>query len=977
MMKRLTFALYLLALIGVKASPLVAAECFDLQINDVSGVNEPWPMVGGLPFPEGTLHDASQIRIVDGDGNEVPAQIDVTATWPDGSVRWALAGVNASPQGAYRVEYGPDVSRAAPDNPLRVEENGDGAVAVDTNAAVYEFASDRLLPESGRMGDTVFLDEAGDGAYLIDNRGRVARVAGADAEIDTEILKQGPARTVVRRAGWYVTSDGERVARAKVWFYFTAGSPFVRITHSIVFTEDTSELWVRDYGLEFRTPESPEEAVFALSEATWADRYIGGRAPEEADKRREMTEMFSTGLAEREQTLFTADTAAEEVYMLQENYPHVLEREFRAVIGRASSPLMSSGGGADMENLWVHPWLKEFEVAGDWAEARYDDHALGVVMPQLAQRFPKEIAVGPGGARVAFWSGRSGRALDFRAVTLVNEYWKKWANNAIHRYDLPHTERGPAIAGRIARRSSNAQGAARTHDVWLLPRMGNASDAQLKARGVAAAHPPLLQAETTWLSASGAVGWPMHPKDMGRFPEVEERISDQWQEVLANRHGNAELRRSGFIMWGKNVTLGNGPRWFRLSRGAGHYKLDLNAWLLFARSGERRYYDYGRHFTRFAGDMSLHHWTAGNRFRGGFVSADVHFPFYWEGESQFHGSVWTFGWLLNYHLTGDEYANELLDMVAEAYRDRAGPDNPLTGYKHGHLYNLSVLYQHTQDETIGKLARKAAHALIDLDNPVGLNDNLRYGLYYKTSTEWLFPLYLYYHATGDETARTAILRAMDDKFRFFYSSNQTFRLFLFAEAHRWTGNRAYLRLVKLMLEEPHFGLMGHNYLLGAPVALHAMANADQPIEPFPMAAATRYEDSVVRSNFWGVKMDHVFVEGDTLPPVLVSKDEGDAVKLSIYVRMPDELDETTEPTVVVTQRNANSAGVEVDGVRIEKQQRFKTKNTGRWHPWRWHCYLTLPAEADAGRYRIEFPDAATIVVLESDAAEITLGDNDG
>ncbi len=492
----------------------------------------------------------------------------------------------------------------------------------------------------------------------------------------------------------------------------------------------------------------------------------------------------------------------------------------------------------------------------------------------------------------------------------------------------------------------------------------------LKARGLAAAHPPLFQADPEWLGASEAVGWPLHPKDTERFPEVEEKISDYWTETVGGRYGHVELRRSGFIMWGKNITLGTGPRWFRLSEGAGHYKLDLNSWLLYMRSGQRRYYDYGRHFTRFSGDLNLHHWTAGRKFRGGFADADVHLPFYWGESSKLGGSFWTMGWLLNYYMTGDEYANELLQMVADAYREQADPSRHLSGYTHGHLYNLSVLYQHTQDETIRELARKSARSLIDLDNPMGLNDALRYGVYYKTSTEWLFPLYLYYNATGDEMARTAILRALDDKFRFFYTSNQTVRLFLFAEAYNWTGNPAYLRLIKLMIESPHFGLMGHNYFHGAPTALWAIDKEEEPIEPFPVLAATRYENSVVRSDFFGVIMDHEFIEADTLPPILVGKVEGESVNLSIYVRMSDEVDEDAEQKVVISLYEPDGGDEEVDNVRVEKERRFKTKNEGRRTPRRRHFYLTLPAELEAGHYRIMFPNAATIVVLESDAPEI-------
>ncbi len=673
----------------------------------------------------------------------------------------------------------------------------------------------------------------------------------------------------------------------------------------------------------------------------------------------------------------TLDPTGGEVYLLQDDYPQVADRSFRAVIAEApaSDLLASNEGDVSLGNLWVHHWLTEAEVAGDWAEARYADHALMVVMPQLAQRFPKEIAFGPNGVRLAFWSGRSGRELDFRAVTLVNELWKSWAERADGvRRGMGNVERGEQAAAVLAQQPSNAQGAARTHDVWLLPRIDDVDQRHLQARAVAAAHPPLLQADPTWLGASKAVGWPLHAKDTERFPEVEASIADYWEDLLGGVLYNAGIRRSGFIMWGKNVTLARVSRWFRVSRGAGHYGLDRSAWQLYMRSGERQYYDYARHFTRFSGDLNLHHWDAGRRFRGGFASPNVDLPFYWDGDSQLVGNFWTFGWLMDYYLTGDEYANELLLMVADAYRKQAQPGSTLTGYTHGHLYNLSILYDHTKDERIGELARQAAHTLIDLDNPTGLDDRLRYGAYYKISTEWLFPLYLYYNATGDPIAREAILRAVDDKFRFNHedhsqtptsrgpSSSQNFRMFIFSEAYRWTGNPAYLGLVEhMLLKYPSFSLMGHDFYQGAPAAQYLLANAVDPIPPFPLLAATLDADS-------GLHMDFELIEADVLPPIQVHKEQGIPVTLSVYIRMPNETAESTEPTVIVREFSAEGPGAKFDNAQIEKQQAFKTKNPGRRDLRRWHLYLTLPAEANPGLYTIHFPNASTIVILESNAA---------
>src|SRR5436190_21673841 len=57
-----------------------------------------FPVTAAVPFPRGALKDAEAVRLVDGRGKEVPAQVTVTARWPGaGSVRWAQLDFDASP----------------------------------------------------------------------------------------------------------------------------------------------------------------------------------------------------------------------------------------------------------------------------------------------------------------------------------------------------------------------------------------------------------------------------------------------------------------------------------------------------------------------------------------------------------------------------------------------------------------------------------------------------------------------------------------------------------------------------------------------------------------------------------------------------------------------------------------------------------------------------------------------------------------
>ncbi len=943
-----------LFLLPILSYSLLATARFDLQVNDVSGLNEPWPLIGGLPFAEGEITDAENIRIVDQSGREVPAQIDVVARWRDGSIRWAQAGMTASPQGRYQVEYGAGVSRAEVAAPLIVDQRDDGGLTVDTGVAVYSFRPNELLPDSASINGITVFSDSGAGAYLVDNRGRTARVAGELAEVVRELIVLGPTRAVVRSEGWYIGEDGEQMARAKVWFYLAAGSPALRITHSLIFTRDTNELWVSDYGLEFTTGRPANEAMFGFKEPAKIEVFrpmAGGQVSwEDVEK---LAEIYSEGLYQVERELFRTTPGEDEVYLLQEDYPHMLKREFLAVIGRV--PANESSQLRDV--LWNHSWLKLGEVGDDWGEARYGNYALAVATPQLAQRFPKEIAIGPTGVRVALWSGRSGRELDFRAAALVNDYWQDWSN-----FSLRPPNRGLIAAEYSASHDSNAMGAARTHDVWVMPRSGAIDDETLQQQMAAASHAPLLQADPQWLTATGAIGYPMHPAGDERFVREDEVLRELWTGLMGGTSHNAGLRRSGFVSWGGNPNLHGYASWFRISRMT-DYNLRRGVWNLYARSGDRSYYDFGARFNQFAGDWELGHWQVGDKFPGGFsTGTDNSLPLHWGSGSALAGSNLdvtghtVMNWLLEYYLTGNEHSAELISMIADAYRQRGEAE--LNKLMTSHIYVLGPLYGHTNDEVLKRLVEDQVNRMIDPENLTGLSDEeAQYGVYYKTHRS-LLALYDYYLATGDERARAAFLQGVEDKYRYHLIFDRTgqpggrsvfdrsYASFLFAIAYNWTGRQAYLRLLNNLNESfregsPRRGLMTQmNPFMGVPTTLAVLANVDEPIGPFPL------------------------LETDGANMLEVVKKEGSAVWLEVYVHTADDVDEQQPATVKVLSADGSVPG----NVSFEAIQMFQTRDSGRRNPRRWFIRIDLPAELADGLYQLEFPHAARIAVLDANAA---------
>ncbi len=926
-MTKIRSVIILLSLIVIPLLRLTAGGVVDVRIDDVSGLAEPWPLLVGVPFAEGELRDPAAISLV-GPAGEVPAQVDVVATWRDGSIRWAHVAFTGSPDEDYRVEFGNGVAPAATfDAAVTVAPGPAGGLVVDTGVARFEFTADGLLPDAAQFGAaTVFSGSAG-GAYFVDNHGRHAAVVGSAADVSTEVLRSGPGRAVIFRQGWYVTEEGDRIARARAWFHFAAGSAALKITHSLVLTEDTNDVWVRDYGLKFSTGRPPEEVTFAIGDVeSGAVVSLGGAADAE-------------------------------VFMLQDVVPHFRNDAFRARVGR------QVGGTEEL--------VKDVSLVGDWADGRYGDFGLTVVVPWLAQQFPKEIVFGPEAVRVALWSSRSGRELDFRAATLVAEYWGEWADSLVERADsnvVPYInryweeERDPVGAEGMAQWPSNAQGVARTHDVWLIPHFDTTSDS-IRQRALAAARPPLVLADPVRISTTGAMGWVMHPMDEDNFPQEEAFLDEYWRRLMGQFDA---VPRTGLIAWGGAPLLSTG-KLFRHGILA-DYALRRTVWGLYGRSGERKYYDYGAKFNRHIGDFWIAHWSAGDKFAGGFNSPggywEGHLPFIWGNQTTLSGDSSghdVHNWLLDYYLTGDSYALYLHQLVGEAIREnwdaeRVRSDERMERWEvFMPLQVLSSQYEREWDEEFGTLARDLSRRVIDFDNPNAINGMLSGGPLYKWE-RILHSLYNYYRATGDEDAREAILRALDYKYRFnfirapFHSTNHA--AFLYALAYEWTGNPAYLRVVNSLIQQSMHGSRipgspetNAHPTMGVPAGLRLFVDADRPQLPFPLAEINQAPDQP--------------------EAFLFDKARGEAVVLSVFARFPNGADESTPLNVQLHLIGADGGRTAFGDAKIEVETVFKTPRCIiRTTPRMRYIEVTLPTGAPAGEYALTIPGVEYVRVLD-------------
>ena len=185
-----------------------------------------WPVRSGIPFPQGKLGSAQQVRLLQ-DGQPVPADIRETAHWPDYSVKWIMVAFVADcPAGGeveYELEWGAAVQ--APRWNLRpmMRRDGDGGLLVDTGAARFRISpqGELLLADGQPVRTHARLT---DGTELATGTLPARIAAGADSVTRAEATSEVE----------FADGDGGPVLTVATHFEFWAGSPFVKLSHSFL-----------------------------------------------------------------------------------------------------------------------------------------------------------------------------------------------------------------------------------------------------------------------------------------------------------------------------------------------------------------------------------------------------------------------------------------------------------------------------------------------------------------------------------------------------------------------------------------------------------------------------------------------------------------------------------------------------------------------------------------------------------------------
>ena len=435
------------------------------HIWEPSGVGrENWPVTAGLPFPEGEVRSPEQICLSAADGAPILAAFDVRATWPDGSIKWALADFQVNLRPAERDEYGissqmpsPATKSGTHGSPLRAA-SGKGYIDVATGVLETRIGcsgSNLLQRISDRRHEFLAGTEASATLFAVDATSR--RFEG---QIDgAEIEEQNPLRLVVRAWGRFASRD-ESLLSWTVRFCFYANQPFVRLYHTFIHAHGERPVELSRLGMALELGIAGPPTVMAG----------GGPAPD-------------------------ADAWDPEIGTLRNvALPLALyqwaEDEHALVVHASEPPADPDNPGRGELPRAAMPWRQFNSSARGWMHVAEGDAGFTLKLRRARQNNPYAIA------------------LDGRRLSL-----DLWPDDEL----FPHHSRNP---GTLLIRP----GMAKTHELFL--QAGEACSDALQADRIALSleQPLLLQLAPDDVAESGALG-PLMPLTDVYWP-LENRLRD-------------------------------------------------------------------------------------------------------------------------------------------------------------------------------------------------------------------------------------------------------------------------------------------------------------------------------------------------------------------------------------------------------------------------------------------------------------------
>ena len=203
-----------------------------ITLTEASGIartGEPFTI--GIPFAQGELRHINNLTLTQEDAGELPPELplqaQITATWPDGSIKWALLDFRSDVPGARAKQLllQAGIEREATAGPQIKVTREDDHILVDTGPAQFGIDTETLRPfRHVAVNGSTLVAAGGASLELRDDKGggytpRIASIGNGK--------HCGQLRHTLTATGFFESTGGDRLAAFSASLTFYAGSASV------------------------------------------------------------------------------------------------------------------------------------------------------------------------------------------------------------------------------------------------------------------------------------------------------------------------------------------------------------------------------------------------------------------------------------------------------------------------------------------------------------------------------------------------------------------------------------------------------------------------------------------------------------------------------------------------------------------------------------------------------------------------------
>jgi hypothetical protein len=673
-------SLFLSCLFPFLMADATAADLARFSIAEPLGIaRAEAPVTGGLPLARGVAADVRVLSLADENGNAIPAQIQPLARWnSDGSLKWVLVDLQtdlaADGSKQFRLRAGKPGPR--PPHQITVRET-EKFVTVDTGRLKFKIRRknfnfiDQAWVRTGK-DETQVVNAGRDGGVRVVDWKKTVYWSHADSDSVVELEERGPLRTVVHARGRHLAADGNSFCQWDVRIHAFAGRSDLKVFHTFIFDGDPEADLIRDVSLHLPLAFSPDPKN--RPERIWSAMLDD--------------DLFSLPIHR--------DDARKYVELIQERdglAKLYIETFKKLPIGPIDVARVDRTGRiVSRARPWYYQSIETGRKAPGIVDYSIAEFGASVAVRHFAEQYPNEIQIHPATESIRL------------------HLWPEHGDPM----NLSRGRQRSAYSGQEG--VGNAIGLGKTQELLIHFHAGAQPDLPL-LRSQAKRLLPRLDPE--YVAATKVFG-NIHPHDPRNYPEIETALETlfDWQirHVNENRwHGKWDFGATQ-IKWNNRAAM-----WSQIARHGWTVNEVSNTygpWIMFARSGDRKYFDWAEINTRYLIDVGTSHAgpTKGAQRR--------HAEKQWSGGTD-STHTYLHAPLAYYYFTGDRRAYDVLLESAAHMLDTHRRAEILVGKgdgkwsdagKRGYVNPLNafaLLYELTGEEKYQTAARKRIKAWAD------------------------------------------------------------------------------------------------------------------------------------------------------------------------------------------------------------------------------------------------------------------------